>query len=213
MRKTDEKIITVSVIEDSDIHRAWFYEKFYDNKRFHVVSQDKLGRTGIESVKKYRPDIVLLDFQLPDITGIEVSKRIKSHFSQIKIFAITAHTEKAILEKIILDKNVDAVAIKGSYYFEDNFIRSVESVFLGESYIDPSLLKTIRVTSDFDGLSQLTKREFEVFVQVSSGKSDEAIAQDLSVEILHVKNIRSKISKKIRHENVKELTQKISGNI
>lgn len=124
MKKTDEKVITVSVIEDSDIHRAWFYEKLSDSAKFCVVSRDKYGRSGIESVKKYHPDVVLLDFQLPDITGIEVSKRIKSHFSNMKIFAITAHTEKAILEKIILDKNVDAVAIKGSYYFEDNLLRS-----------------------------------------------------------------------------------------
>lgn len=89
----------------------------------------------------------------------------------------------------------------------------MESVFHGESYIDPSLLKTIRIAKGIDGLSQLTKREFEVFIQFSSGKSDEAIAQDLSVEVLHVKNIRSKISKKIKHENIRELSQSISGNI
>lgn len=93
------KLITISVIEDSDIHRILFCEKLSDSKKFTVVSQDKLGRAGVESVKKYQPNIVLLDFQLPDITGIEVSKRIKSHFNNIKILAVTAHTEKSIIEK------------------------------------------------------------------------------------------------------------------
>lgn len=207
-----DKLITISVIEDSDIHRVLFCEKLTDSKKFNVVSQDKLGRSGIESVKKYQPDIVLLDFQLPDITGIEVSKRIKSHFDHIKILAVTAHTEKSIIEKIILDKNVDGIAIKGSHYFENSFIEVVEFVSRGESYVDPSLLKAIRMTKDVDGLSQLTKREFEIFVQMSSGKSDEEIASDLSVDVLHVKNIRSKIARKANHEYARNIAHKISAN-
>lgn len=206
------KLITISVIEDSDIHRILFCEKLSDSKKFTVVSHDKLGRAGVESVKKYQPNIVLLDFQLPDITGIEVSKRIKSHFNNIKILAVTAHTEKSIIEKIIQDRNVDGVAIKGSHYFDDAFIGVIESVAHGESYIDPSLLKTLRISSDTDGLSQLTKREFEIFIQVSAGKSDEEIAKDLSIDILHVKNMRSKISKKTNRGHAKNIAQKISGN-
>src|SRR3990167_7282367 len=128
MNQLVQEKITVSIIEDSDIHRALFFEKLSENARFSVVSQDRLGRSGIESVKKHQPKIVLLDFQLPDITGIEVSKRIKSHLSDTKILAVTAHTEKSIVEKIIQDKNVDGVAIKGSHYFQNAFVSIVESV-------------------------------------------------------------------------------------
>lgn len=212
MSQLGQEKITVSIIEDSDIHRTLFSEKLSESGKFFVVAQDKLGRAGVESVKKHQPRIVLLDFQLPDITGIEVSKRIKSHFNDIKILAITAHTEKSIVEKIIHDKNVDGVAIKGSHYFNNAFIDVIESVANGESYIDPSLFKTLRISKDIDGLSQLTKREFEVFIQVSAGKSDEEISKDLSVDILHVKNMRSKISKKTNQEYVKNIAQKISGN-
>ena len=212
MNQIDQEKITVSIIEDSDIHRTLFSEKLSESGKFFVVTQDKLGRAGVESVKKHQPHIVLLDFQLPDITGIEVSKRIKSHFNDIKILAITAHTEKSIVEKIIQDKNVDGVAIKGSHYFNNAFIDIIESIATGESYIDPSLFKTLRISKDIDGLSRLTKREFEVFIQVSAGKTDEEIAKDLSVDILHVKNMRSKISKKTNQEYIKNIAQKISGN-
>ncbi|MCX7124151.1 MAG: LuxR C-terminal-related transcriptional regulator, partial [Gammaproteobacteria bacterium] len=107
----------------------------------------------------------------------------------------------------------DGVAIKGSHYFNNSFIDVVESVVHGESYLDPSLLKMFRISNDTDGLSQLTKREFEVFIQVSVGKSDEEIAKDLSVDILHVKNMRSKISRKTKQEYTKNIAQKLSGNI
>lgn len=213
MNYSDQKKFTVCIVEDSEIHSTWFYVQLMESGKFLILSEDKLGRAGIESVKKHQPDIVLLDFQLPDITGIEVSKRIKSHFSDIKILAITAHTEKSIVEKVIQDKNVDGVAIKGSPYFQNAFIKIIEGVIAGQSYIDPSLLKTLRLPKDKDLLSQLTKREFEVFIQMSSGKTDEEIAKDLSVDVLHIKNMRSKILKKIDSKSTKDIAQKISGNV
>lgn len=208
-----EKLISVTIIEDSDIHRTLFFEKLSEDNRFKVLSQDFLGRAGIESVKKYRPDIVLLDFQLPDITGIEVSKRIKSYDASIKILAVTAHTEKSIVEKIIQDKNVDGVAIKGSHYFQGAFFEMVAMVANGGSYVDPSLLNVVRDTKDASGLSQLTRREFEIFMQVSAGKSDDAIAADLCVDVLHVKNIRSKVSKKTNHSLIRNITQQVAENV
>lgn len=137
MNERSEKLISVSIIEDSEIHRTLLFNQLSESGKFSVVSQDHFGRAGIESVKKFQPHIVLLDFQLSDITGIEVSKRIKSHFKNIKILAITAHTEKSIVDKIIQDENVDGVGIKGSRYFQSALIETIESVARGESYIDP----------------------------------------------------------------------------
>ena len=77
MRNANHKV-NISIIEDSKIHTEWLNEQFLDNGKFEVVSLDNLGRAGIESVKKCHPDMVLLDFQLPDITGLEVAKRIKA---------------------------------------------------------------------------------------------------------------------------------------
>ena len=208
-----EQLMSVAIIEDSDIHRVLFYEKLAENKQFYVVSQDKLGRAGIESVRKHHPNIVVLDFQLPDITGIEVSKRIKSYCPAVKILAVTAHTEKTIVEKIIQDKNVDGVGIKGSHYFQNAFVDIVASVARGSSYIDPSLLNVFRGTKDVTGLSQLTKREFEIFMQMSAGKSDDAIARDLCIDILHVKNMRSKVSKKTNQGVIRTITQKVAENV
>ncbi|STX50750.1 Regulatory protein luxO [Legionella busanensis] len=63
-----------SIIEDSEIHREWLNTELIDDPKFIVVSTNNLGRDGIESVKKCKPDLVILDFQLQDMTGLEVSK-------------------------------------------------------------------------------------------------------------------------------------------
>jgi DNA-binding NarL/FixJ family response regulator len=156
--------------------------------------------------------LAILDFQLEDITGLEVSKRIKNHNNQIKIFALTAHTEHSIIERIVNEKNIDAVAIKGSFYFETNFVSAIIHVIQGGTYIDPSLLKNLR-SSNSNALHSLTKREFEIFIQSNSGKSDERIAQDLCVELPHVRNLKSPISKKIKGCDVDNIVSNLINNI
>ena len=157
---------------------------------------DTLGRKGIESVKLHQPHVVILDFQLEDMTGLEVAKRIKMQNDAIKIFMLTAHTEISILERIMSDKNIDAIAIKGSYYLEENLLLAINYVVQDGTYLDPSLLKILRESKKLPGLTSLTKREFEIFIQVNTGKSDARIAEDLCVELSHIKNIKSKIAKK-----------------
>lgn len=203
---------SISIIEDSEIHLEWLSEKVSENDRFLVVSMDRLGRTGIESVKKNNPALVLLDFQLSDITGLEVAKRIKLNNPNLKIFALTAHTESSIIKRLIDDKNIDAIAIKGSSYFEDNFLSAIEHVLNGETYLDPSLLTKLRDSGNLNSLNELTKREFEVFIQSCSEKSDVQIAKDLFVEVAYIKNLKSRILKKIKEDEVDNIIDKLVEN-
>lgn len=202
----------VSIIEDSEIHREWLKTELSDDKKIKVISADRFGRDGIESVRHYKPNMVLLDFQLEDMTGLEVSKRIKTHDADIKIFALTAHTEISIIERIISNKNIDALAIKGSHYFETNFISAIIHVIEGGTYLDPSLLKNLRESRNSNGLNKLTGREFEIFIQSNAGKSDDKIAEDLCVELSHVRNLKSRIARKIKDDDIDNLISKLINN-
>lgn len=204
--------VKVSIIEDSEIHREWLKAELLGHPQFEIVSIDYLGQKGVDSVKSCGSNLVLLDFQLEDMTGLEVSKRIKTYNDQTKIFIITAHTEISIIERLINDKNIDAIAVKGSRYLEDNFLSAINDVMNDGAYLDPSLLKKLREPKNLNGLGELTKREFEVFIQTSMGKSDVKIAEDLFVDIAHVKNMKSKISKKVKDSDVSGLLSKLIQN-
>ncbi len=204
--------IKISIIEDSEIHKTWLVTEIRDEDSLETVSMDTLGRKGIESVKFHQPDLVILDFQLEDMTGLEVAKRIKMQNGAIKIFMLTAHTEISILERIISDKNIDAIAIKGSYYLEENLLLAIKYIVQDGTYLDPSLLKQLRESKKLSGLNSLTKREFEIFIQVNTGKSDARIAEDLCVELSHIKNIKSKIAKKTHGDDIATLLSKLISN-
>lgn len=205
-------LIKISIIEDSEIHREWLKAELSCVLDFEVVSVDHLGRKGIESIKSSNIDLAILDFQLEDMTGLEVSKRLKAYNENIKIFVLTAHTEISIVERIISDKNIDAIAIKGSPYLEANLLSAIKQIMQGGSYLDPILLKKLRESKNLNGLSGLTKREFEIFIQSNIGKPDCKIAEDLCVELSHVKNIKSKITKKIKNVDIDGLLSKLVEN-
>lgn len=205
-------LLKICIIEDSEIHREWLKTELIDSPMLKIVSVSSLGRDGIESAKKHKPDLVILDFQLQDMTGLEVAKRIKNYSSNIKIFILTAHNEASIIERIINHRDIDAIAIKGSPYFEINFLTALKHIFEGGTYLDPSLLNNLRRTKNITGLNKLTQREFEVFIQASAGKSDDQIALDLCVEIAHVRNLKSKITKKIKKDGVSNIILKLANN-
>ncbi len=204
--------VKISIIEDSEIHREWLKVELENDPLFEVISQDRLGRQGIVSVKERCPNVVLLDFQLEDLTGLEVAKRINVFNENIKLFIITAHTEITILERIINDKHIKGLAIKSSIYFDMNLISAIKIVAMGGVYLEPSLLEKLRESDKLNGISNLTPREFEVFIQSYAGKPDKKIAEDLYVELPYIKNIKSKISKKIKNTNVDTLLSKLIEN-
>lgn len=202
----------ISIIEDSEIYCESLKLQLSESEHLQCISVDNTGKAGLESVKTLRSQIVLLDFQLSDMTGLEVAKRIKMFNELTKVFMLTAHTDVSILERIIDDKNVDAVAIKGSYYFELNFITAIHYIINNGTYLEPSLLSKLRASNRHSGLASLSKREFELFIQFHIGKSDKQIAADLFVDIAHIKNMKSKIIKKIRNDNLDGLLKKLLEN-
>lgn len=213
--KFENEFITrrVSIIEDSEIHREWLKIELSEDKRIEIVSADRFGRDGIESVRIHKSDLVLIDFQLEDMTGLEVSKRIKTYNPEIKVFSLTAHTEISITERIIDDKNIDAIAIKGSHYFEDNFLSAINYVLEGGTYLDPSLLNNLRKSKNSNGINKLTKREFEIFIQLNTGKLDNKIAEDLCVELSHIRNLKSRIAKKTKNDDIENITLNLTKNL
>lgn len=203
---------TLSIIANSEASIEKFVQMLFEPPKYSIVSIDKLGRGGIQSVKIHQPSLVLLDFQLKDITGLEVAKRIKAHLPECRIFSFLEFSDVSIIDRLAGEKNIDGIAFKGSRYFQENFRKSLDQVLDGEGYIDPVLFDFVRMPTEGNGLRNLTKREFEIFIQINSGKSEIAIAGDLNVEPSHIKNIKSRINKKIRPAEIVNLTTQLAKN-
>lgn len=148
---------------------------------------------------KVKPEVLLLDINMPKKNGIEVLQEIKDRNLDVKVLILTVHNEVEYLLKAV-DIGVDGYILKDSESAE--LKRAIQVVLKGENYIQPNLIPALnnRLVSrdtDKDKIESLTRRELEVLIQVANGMFNKEIATSLDISERTVKNHISNIFKKI----------------
>lgn len=164
-----------------------------------VIAEANDGEECIEKLQSVKPQILLLDINMPKKNGIEVLEEIKRKNIDIKVLILTVHDEIEYLLKAV-DIGVNGYILKDSESAE--LKKAINVIINGESYIQPKLipaLNTRLVARDVDNdkLASLTSRELEVLIKVANGMFNKEIATSLNISERTVKNHISNIFKKI----------------
>lgn len=165
-----------------------------------VILETGDGEECIKLLEKNKPDVLLLDINMPKKNGIEVLSEIRKNGSDLKVLMLTVHNEVEYLIKAI-DIGVDGYILKDSESAE--LKKAIYTIMEGEKYIQPSLIpalnaRLINIDEDKDKIEQLTKREIEVLAKVAKGMFNREIAISLNISERTVKNHISNIFKKIQ---------------
>ncbi len=161
-----------------------------------VVGVAKCGNECIDKIGDADPDVLLLDINLPDISGIEVLKNIKENYPEIRVIMLTVHDDYAYAADA-LNNGADGYVLKGSDV--DSLIKAIEVVASGEKFIVPPIKNLLKKGGKSKSVSSsvLTARENEVLELLAEGFSNRAIAERLGVSEKTVKNHLSSIFRKI----------------
>lgn len=164
-----------------------------------VVGEANDGEECLETLEKVKPDVLLLDINMPKKNGVEVLGEIKKKKMPVKVLILTVHNEIEYLLKAV-DIGVDGYILKDSESAE--LKKAINAVMNDESYIQPNLIPALnnRLVArdvDKDKIDSLTKREMEVLIQVANGMFNKEIAIALNISERTVKNHISNIFKKI----------------
>ena len=164
-----------------------------------VVAQAGNGSEAIEKIVEYKPDIVLLDINMPELSGLEVLVYLRDNEINTNVIIVTVHNEVEYLYKAV-DIGVKGYVLKDSE--SDILIRAVRSVHEGETYIQPNMASLLfkkmnNEDSNNAHNSRLTKREIEVLKLITEGMLNKEIAHKLCISEKTVKNHVSNIFKKI----------------
>lgn len=171
-----------------------------------VVGEASNGIETLEKIRATKPDVLLLDVNMPVMNGLEILAKIKQEKISIKVLILTIHNEVEYLLKAV-EIGCDGYILKDSS--STLLKRAIYSVYNGESYIQPNLIPVLNAglankTTLNSKLSELTKREIEVLKLLSEGLFNKEIAFRLDISERTVKNHVSNIFKKI---NVSDRTQ------
>lgn len=170
-----------------------------------VVGEATNGREAVEMAGTLQPDVVVMDIHLPELTGVEATRRIRHEYPDIRILVLTAYDEPAYVHAL-LDAGADGFILKTAELAE--LYKALNEVAVGRRAYDPEMLA--RARKHISGMSAqiegLTDRELEVLAQASQGKTNKEIGKLLFISDRtvqgHLKNIYQKFGVTSRTEAV-----------
>ena len=190
--------IRVLLADDHRMFRQGLRELLERKTDLEVVGEAANGREVLERVAALRPDIILLDIQLPELDGVAVARQLAQSHPEIKIIMLTMYRQDQHLFEAIragarayLLKDADA----------EELIDVIERVHRGEAALDPAV--TLRVFDEFRRLrsepevEQLTERERDILELLAAGHDNRTIAQRLHLSEKTVGNRLSEIFQKL----------------
>ena len=191
--------IKVMLVDDHVLMREGIRQLLEFDSDIKVVDEASNGKECIEKIEKNIPDILLLDINMPKMNGIEVLEELKKRKINIRVLMLTVHNEIEYLIKAN-DIGVNGYILKDSESSE--LKKAIYTIMEGETYIQPNLIpalnnRLVNRDVDQDKIAKLTKREYELLVQVALGISNREIANSLEISERTVKNHLSSVFKKI----------------
>ena len=192
-------MIRVLIADDHKMVREGLRRILEFDGEIQVIDEADNGEECIKKIRSSKPDIVLLDINMPVMNGIEALQEIRKKKLKTKVIILTVHNEIEYLLRAV-DIGIEGYVHKDSEAHE--LIRAVTSVYEGDKFIQPSLIpllnsKLIARNLDAERLEQLSKREIEVLKLVAVGMFNKEIGVELGISERTVKNHLSSIFKKI----------------
>lgn len=191
--------VKIMITDDHSMIREGLKSLLELDGDIEVIAEAVDGEDCLEKLEHIKPDVLLLDINMPKMNGLEVLKNLKARKSKIKVLVLTVHNEVEYLLKAV-DIGVNGYVLKDSESAE--LKKAIFSLAEGETYIQPSLIpalnsKMIEKNEDDIKIDSLTRRELEVLKLLSVGMYNKEVAEKLNISERTVKNHVSNIFKKL----------------
>ncbi|MFY9279403.1 MAG: response regulator transcription factor [Caldicoprobacterales bacterium] len=196
-------MIKVMIADDHSLMRKGLQQILELEKDIQVIAQAKDGNEAVEKALQSKPDIILMDINMPVKNGMQAINELKKNGCTARIIVLTIHEDREYLRKS-MKAGASGYIMKDAE--SDHLIEAIRAVYNGETYIHPNITNDlIKENNDINSsdiikkLEQdnLTQREIEVLLLIAEGKNNREIADELYISDKTVKNHVSNIFKKI----------------
>ncbi|WP_227431138.1 response regulator [Psychrobacter sp. I-STPA6b] len=200
-------MIRVLVVDDHDLVRMGISRMLADSPDIDVIGEAENGETAIKMVKSHSPDVVLLDVNMPNIGGVEATKRLVQLNTGVKILAVSSLSAQPY-PSMLLKAGVHGYITKGTPL--DEMIRAIKKVHQGGRYFSSDVAEQLAevLLSENDGspFDLLSEREKQVAMMVVNCQSAQQIADQLFVSVKTINTYRYRIYEKVGVDSDVKLT-------
>jgi len=189
------------VVDDHEVVRQGLVAMLDRRPNFQVVAEAGTVAEAIETARRFKPELVIMDVRLPDGSGIEACREIRAEMPETRVVMLTSYPdEEAVFSAI--------VAGASGYLLKQvrarDLVAALEAVGRGESLLDPAVtekvlerVRRIATGGVSDDLAQLTSQEQKILLLVAEGKTNKEIAAEVFLSDKTVKNYVSSILSKL----------------
>lgn len=200
-------MIKILLIDDHTIVRNGIRQMLEDVRDLQIVAEASTGAEGIQLTRERQPQVVILDFKLPDISGLEVTMRLLRIDPNLKILVVSSAINDLFPFRI-LEAGAKGYLTKNAS--KEELVHAIKSIYNGQRIIGPEIanrlaLRKIDIKSKTN-FNELTDREMEVFMMVIRCVPAQDIATRLFLSLRTVHSYRSRIFEKVKVENDVALT-------
>lgn len=207
------KKITIAVIDDHKLIRQMWVKTFADNDEIEITGESGTLQEAIEMIKIKRPDIVLLDINLPDASGLDAVPLIRKFSPGTRIIAVSMHNQPSYAKKM-LRLGAKGYVTKNSS--GDEIFKAIEEVMNGRVFVCAeirNILSDQALMSEIDEptVNDLSLREIEIIKLIKNGLSSKEISANLNISVRTVEVHRHNILRKLKLKNAPSLINFINN--
>lgn len=209
MNSDKKKII---IAEDHNILRAGLKALLTSNPQFDVIGEADNGRDAIRRVIELKPDLVIMDLNMPGMNGMDAIREIKERDTEIKTLVLTVHNEE---EYVLASLKAGANGYVLKDATQNELMTAAERVLNGKTYLSAeitekvvnSYLQTNNVNNEpLTRWDTVTQRERQILKLIAEGHTNKSMADYLCISVKTVEKHRANLMKKLDLHNVSALT-------
>ena len=180
--------LKVLLVDDHALVRRGFRRMLEDEPSFQVVGEASDGLEAVQLAEQLRPEVIVMDCALPQINGIEASRRILTKQPGTAILMLSMHSEDTLVRQA-LEAGAKGYVLKNAMNLD--LVSAIKKVAEGKTVLDPQIMRSGNLKGERD--AGLTPRELEILQHIVAGKSNKQIATELSLSVNTVSVHRANI--------------------
>lgn len=199
--------LRILLADDHRMVRQGFKLILQTQPDMEVVGEAGNGREAVDLAASLRPDVVVMDVTMPELNGIEATRRIRDISPYIRVVALSVHRDGVYVREVVR-AGAEGYILKESA--DSELLTAVRAVAEGNSYLSPevagAVLKDYRKHAT-NPIDLLTSREREVLQLIAEGKTNKEIAAHFNLSVYTVDGHRTRIMDKLGLHSVSELVR------
>jgi two-component system response regulator NreC len=202
-----KKKIRILLADDHAVVRQGFRMILAGQPDMEIVGEAGNGREAVELAEKLLPDVIVMDVTMPELNGIEATRRLQTSTPHSRVLALSMHKDSVYVREI-LRAGARGYLLKDA--IDSDLLAAVRAVSRGEGYLSPVISDA--VLSDYrkhvtNPIDLLTSREREVLQMIAEGKTNKEIATILNLSVYTVDAHRGRIMEKLNLHSTTELVK------